>query len=234
MPPRKNPVSRKKKTTPRVVPHYLPYRYITPLRPQTPLPPPKKTLLEKSQNVIQKIKPYVAIVTFLIGTYIAAKQLYGIGKNASWLSKKIRPADVSKVNDIIAKRGGRFELEQERRRIQKDIDTNAFKKSNYPILTNAIRRIDDGLRDHNLRQEITKENRKNILRKENRLRKIIPATPEELEIIKEQGKKSRQRLLNVLRTIPIVRRTPVTKSPKFLNANDRNFNKRNLNENNLT
>ena len=164
MPPRKKPTSRKPKRVMKPsTPMYV--QYPTP-RPRTPLPPPKKTLLERSQNVVGKIKPYVAIVTFLIGTYIAAKQLYGIGKNASWLSKKIRPADVSRVNNIIAKRGGRFELEQERKRIQKDIETNAFKKSNYPILTNAIRRIDQGIRDHNLRQEITKENRKKNLRKE--------------------------------------------------------------------
>ena len=159
MPPRKKPTSRKPKRVMKPsTPIYVQY--------PTPLPPTKKTLLERSQNVVGKIKPYVAIVSFLIATYITGKQLYGIGKDASWLSKKIRPADVSRVNDIIAKGGGRFEIERERRRIQKDIETNAFKKSNYPILTNAVRRLDEALRDHNLRQEITKENRKKNLRKE--------------------------------------------------------------------
>ena len=163
MPPRKKPVSRKK-TTPKPLPHYLPYRYITPrpqtpLHPGTPLPPSKKTVLERSENIARKIKPYLAVAAVLLSAYAAGKQIYGIGKNTVWLGKKIKgykPTDYTNALVRNKPQELKYIYSNVRRQLDRGNIPNKHKQEAFSIL-NMI--------DHRLASKNSKKNNNNNLSK---------------------------------------------------------------------
>ena len=212
MPPRKKPTSRKPKRVMKPsTPIYV--RYSTP-RPRTPLPPPKKTLLERSQNITQKIKPYLAVAAILLTVYATGKQIYGVGKNVAWGWKRFRPVDVSTAEKILNGNPSRYQVIK----ALKGVDEIERIKGESPLTLNVGNRLHKQLRKIELMNKITEKTNMNALRNQIKKNNFIPATSEELKIAKEKSEKSRQRLLGIMQNIGLRH-----KSPNFSNLNPNNL-----------
>ena len=170
LPPRKKPTSRKPKRVMKLsTPVYV--RYPTP-RPRTLLPPPKKTLLERSQNITRKIVPYLALITLLLTMYDRGKKLQGVGKNIAWGWKRLRPVDVSKVEKLLQGNHHRYEYDE----MIRELNNLQKIKGASRIITNAKRKLYDARNNNNIRREIMRSKRKvemkNILEEEDRQKRI--------------------------------------------------------------
>lgn len=162
MPPSKKPISRKpKRITPPMPPMYVrryssprpltPYRYYTPQRP----PLPKKTLLNRSQNSLKTIAPYVALVTSLLTLYYTGKKVYGVGKNIERGWKRFSPTDVSTAKKILNGDASRYQVVEAIKEIQ-EIEKIKGKSS---LTSNVANKLYNKLNKIDLMKKITEPNR---------------------------------------------------------------------------